>query len=161
MNNKQIKRVPVSGAIIVKNTGTGPKILLIRRSKTDTWGMIWEYPRGKCDKGDKTIIECLKREVKEETSLDVDVIKYLGKYSYIADQGTRISTQYNFLCKVKDLNQKVKLSFEHDGFKWISTEGEAELLVPSEMKKMISKIFDSLSVYDNIIEDKIKESLQL
>ncbi len=154
----KIKKIPVAAALIIKENINGiRKLLLIRRSKTDSWRMVWEYPRGKCDKGDKTLKDCLKREVKEETGLDVNIEKYLGKFKYVADNGTRISTQFNFLCTLKDKNQKVKLSFEHDGYKWISTLAEAELLVPSEMKKIISKILPGLSIYKKKENQKIEE----
>ena len=154
----KIKKIPVAAALIIKENNNGiRKLLLIRRSKTDSWGMVWEYPRGKCDKGDKTLGDCLKREVKEETGLDVDIKKYIGKFKYVADNGARISTQYNFLCTLKDKNQKIKLSFEHDGYKWISTLAEAELLVPDEMKKIISKILPGLSIYKRKDNEEIEE----
>lgn len=138
------KIVNVSGAIIIKNGEHNKKmLLLIQRSKEDHWPFIWEFPRGKCDKGDsKKLVECLKREVKEETGLDVIPIKYIDKYEYIADKGKRKSIQYNYLCKIKNENQKVKLSKEHDNFMWVESMGQCELLVPSEMKKTISRIFN-------------------
>lgn len=146
-----MKRIPVGGAIIIRKNEKGEEeLLLIRRSKTDHWGLIWEFPRGKVKPGED-IKEGLLREVKEETGLNVKIIKFIDKYKYIADNGTRISTQYNFLCKMIDPKQEVKLSFEHDEYRWIRTVGEAELLVPSEMKKTISKVLndeDRIVSYD-------------
>jgi len=152
--DKDVKKfVNVSGAVILKTNEEGTNsILLIRRSPTDHWKLIWEYPRGKCDKGDsKNLEKCLKREVKEETGLDVDIIKFIDQYEYIADHGTRKSTQFNFLCKMSNPKQKVKLSNEHDQYRWVSSVGEVELLVPSEMKKTISKV---LNTYDQIVNYK-------
>jgi len=149
--------IPVAAAVIIKEFDSGPKLLLIRRSKTDEWGMTWEFPRGKCDKGDKTIKDCLQREVKEETGLDIKILKYIDKYKYIADKGKRVSTQYNFLCEPIDKNQKVVLSSEHDGYKWVSSGGEVELLVPQEMKRIVSQVFNSLAIYDYIGIQKIEE----
>lgn len=148
--------IPVAAAVIVKQFVDGPKILLIRRSKTDTWGMVWEFPRGKCErsKGDKTVKDCLLREVKEETGLDIIVEKFIDKFKYTADNGNRISTQYNFLCRVEPNNQKVKLSFEHDGYKWITSGGEAELMLPGEMRRVISKVLETMPSYEfNGIEE--------
>jgi len=147
-DKKVTKFVNVSGAIILKqNEEEQNSILLIRRSPTDHWKLIWEYPRGKCS-SKENLEKCLKREVKEETGLDVDIIKYIDQYDYIADHGTRKSTQHNFLCKMSNPKQKVKLSFEHDQYKWVSSVGEVELLVPAEMKKTISKV---LNTYDQIV----------
>ncbi len=118
-------------------------ILLIRRSKTDTWGMTWEVPRGKCDFGPNESLEhCCKREIKEETGLDIEIVHLIDKFDYIADKGTRKSTQHNFLCRMKNPNQKIKLSKEHDDYKWISSVGEAELMLNPELKKTISKVLD-------------------
>jgi len=137
--DQDIKIVPVTGAIIVKkNIEDLWELLLIRRSAKDHWPFIWEFPRGKCTI-DKTLNSCLLREVKEETGLDVVLKRFIDKYEYLADQGTRKSIQFNFLCKMKDENQKIVLSKEHDEFKWVSSVGQVELLVPPEMKRTISK----------------------
>jgi 8-oxo-dGTP diphosphatase len=138
------KEVNVTGAVIIKNNEEETQsVLLIQRSKQDNWPNVWEFPRGKCDKGDKNKLEkCLKREVKEETGLDIEIVKFIDKYQYIADKGTRKTTQYNFLCKLINPKQKVKLSFEHQDYKWITSMGQIELLVPSEMKKTISKVLN-------------------
>ena len=141
------KRVNVAGGVIIKRGDKGEySVLLIRRSPTDHWKLHEEFPRGKCDFGpNEKIIPCLKREVKEETGLDVIPIKFIDKFSYLADKGTRLSTQYNFICKLKDPNQKIKLSNENDQHKWITTTGQAELSVMPEIKKTVSKAFDLLN----------------
>lgn len=142
--DKITKEVNVAGAVIIKINKEGThSVLLIQRSPTDHWKLVWEFPRGKCDKGDKNKLHsCLKREVKEETGLDIRILNYIDKYEYIADQGTRRSTQYNYLCKMDPPNQKVKLSKEHSDYKWVQSLGEVEILVPSEMKKTISKVLN-------------------
>lgn len=138
------KEVNVSGAVILQTNDEGTKsVLLIQRAHEDNWPDVFEFPRGKCDKGDKNKLEqCLKREVKEETGLDVEILEYIDKYEYLADEGKRKSTQYNFLCKLKNPNQEIKLSKEHQDYKWVQSVGEVELLVPSEMKKTISHVLN-------------------
>jgi len=141
-----IKKVNVSGGIIFKEQrGEKPALLLIQRSKDDHWPNFFEFPRGKCDNGpNEGLIACLKREVKEESGLDIIPLKLIDKFSYTADEGKRLSTQHNYLCKMKDPNQKVKLSKEHQGFQWITTPGEAELIVLPEMKRSIIKAFEMI-----------------
>jgi 8-oxo-dGTP diphosphatase len=158
--SKITKFIAVAGAVITKENNEGTmSVLLIRRSPTDHWKLIWEFPRGKMEKNEK-ILDALKREVKEETGLNVKIIKYIDKYEYIADQGTRKSTQYNYLCKIDPPNQNIKLSFEHDDFMWVSSIGEVELLVPSEMKKTISKVLNhdqQIVNYDMLQNKRIRE----
>jgi 8-oxo-dGTP diphosphatase len=151
------KEINVTGAVILKNNDEGTQsVLLIQRSKQDNWPNVWEFPRGKCDKGDKNKLEeCLKREVKEEVGLDVEIIEFIDKYEYIADKGKRKSTQFNFLCRMLDSKQKIKLSFEHQDYRWIDSVGECELLIPSEMKKTISKVLNQDEKI--VIYPKIKE----
>jgi len=143
-DDKVIKEVNVAGAVIVKNNEEGKQsVLLIKRAPDDHWPSVFEFPRGKCDKGDKNKLdECLKREVKEETGLKVEIQEYIDKYEYIADHGLRKSTQYNYLCKLDSPNQEIKLSKEHSEYKWVYSLGEIELLVPSEMKKTISHVLN-------------------
>ena len=150
----------VSGAIIIKKDEKGNDLLLlIKRAPEDNWPHVWEFPRGKCENKETKEI-CLKREVKEETGLDVDIIKFIDKYEYIADDGKRKSTQYNYLCRMKDPEQEVKLSFEHADYVWVSTFAQIELMVPVEMKKSIVKVFnidDKIVDYDKIKTQTIKE----
>jgi len=162
-----MKKVNVAGAIIIKMGDEGkPVVLLIQRSADDHWPLYWEIPRGKCDKGDDTnITKCLKREIKEETGLDIYPIKFVDKFQYVADNGKRVSTQYNFLCLMKNENQEVKLSKEHSNFKWVYSVGEVELLVNSELKRSIAKAFnyrEQIVNYDldNEVIQKIEESIR-
>jgi 8-oxo-dGTP diphosphatase len=143
-DEKVTKEVSVTGAVILKKNEEGKNsVLLIQRAADDHWPLVWEFPRGKCDKGDKDKLhECLKREVKEETGLKIEIGDFINKYEYIADQGTRKSTQYNYFCKLNPPNQEIKLSKEHDDFKWVQSVGEIELLVPTEMKKTISQVLN-------------------
>ena len=165
---KIVKKVNVAGALITKIGSNGETLLLmIRRSPKDHWPLHFEIPRGKCDQGSKEdTISCLKREVKEETGLDVRVVTFIDKFSYLADSGTRESTQYNYLCVMKNPKQPIKLSHEHDQYKWITSVGEAELLTLPEMKKTITKVLNldkrivDYPTNDFSGKEKIKEAIK-
>lgn len=141
----------VAAGIIVKEGDNGEKmVLLIQRAADDHWPLHFEFPRGKCDKGkNEDVHKCAVREIKEETGLDVNVEDFLGKFIYYADEGKRKSICYNYLCTLKNKNQKVKLSHEHEGYRWITQAGEAELMTHPDQKRYIEKI---LSV-DNPIKN--------
>src|SRR4030042_6070638 len=153
-----IKTIPVAGAVILrKNKELNVwEILLIRRTPQDRWPLHWEFPRGKCNSSDKNLQDCLKREVKEEVGLNVDIIRFIDKFEYLADGGTRKSTQYNFLCTLKDDKQPVVLGLsEHDMFKWVSSMGEVELLTLPDIKKTIVK---ALNVRKKLVDYPHKTS---
>ena len=48
------------------------KILIDRRKKGGEMGGLWEFPGGKIEPGE-TIKECIKREVKEELDIEIEV----------------------------------------------------------------------------------------
>ena len=55
------------------------KILLIKRAREPFRGE-WATPGGRIDDGE-TAEQCAKREMKEETGLDIEIIKLTGLYS--------------------------------------------------------------------------------
>jgi len=135
------KEIDVGGAVIFKKGEHGEVIfLIIKRAENDTWPNQWEIPRGKCDKIPKEkLIDCLKREVREEVGVSIKVISYLDKYTYIAGKGKRRSTQYNFLCSLDPPEQEIKLSKEHSEYQWITTIGESDLFVnPRELRDTLA-----------------------
>ena len=161
--------INVSAGIIYKEgDNQKPKILLIQRSVEDHYPLFYEFPRGKCDKGkNEDIHKCALREIKEETGLDVTIEKYLGKYFYYARGGKRKSICHNFLCKMKDPNQKIKLSNEHRTYKWITQVGEAALLVHPDQKRFVEMILSkdnsitSTPENDFTVNNKIEEYLKI
>lgn len=160
-----------AGVVIRNNPESGDQeLLLIQRAEDDNWPLRWEIPRGGCDKGphgrDEKILDCLKREVKEETGLDVKPIKFIDKFQYVADEGKRRSIQYNFLCRMINPNQQVQLSKEHRSYKWVKTMAEVQLLTPNkEIVTTVSKVFDDAGEIVNYpekqlsIEEKINRYL--
>jgi len=157
--------IDVACAVIMKvDEEDNKQLLVLQRAADDHWPLHYDLPRGKCDKPiGEDILHCLKRETKEETGLDIIVLKYIGQFDYEADEGKRISTQYNYLCKQKDPEQKVKLSKEHDSYKWIMSDGEAELLLLPEMKKMVLKVLNQkekiVGTPSTILQKSVEEFL--
>lgn len=134
-------RMNAAAAVIVRHDRDQKYILLIQRAKEDFFPNYYEFPRGKCDKPKgEDLRHCVIREVKEETGLNIIPVELIDTFQYLADRGTRLTTCYNFLCAMKDETQEVKLSKEHQDFRWISQVGEAELLLLPDQKKTVEKI---------------------
>jgi len=135
-----IERVKVAGAIIFKNFQTDKgKLLIIQRAKDDHWPNFWEIPRGKVE-DKENVKQGLLREVKEEVGIDIEPIRYFNKFSYVVKKNgipERVSTQYNFICKMKNEDDEIKLSHEHQNYKWISYDAEAELYLNAEIKQTV------------------------
>jgi 8-oxo-dGTP pyrophosphatase MutT (NUDIX family) len=65
--------VPAASAVVVDDEG---RVLLQRRLDNG----LWSLPGGTMEVGE-TIRQCVIREVKEETGLDIDVVSLVGIYS--------------------------------------------------------------------------------
>lgn len=73
--------INIVGANIIEEDG---KILLIQEGKSlKEWSGLWNFPAGKMDSKEK-IVDCAKRESREETGLEVESKYLVGIYqSYI------------------------------------------------------------------------------
>ena len=90
------------------------KILITKRKKEGLLGGLWEFPGGKINKNE-THKECIKREIKEELNIAVNIsnfiVKVNHKYSHFG------ITLYAYHCHYKKGEIKCNTS---DAFKWIS-----------------------------------------
>ena len=103
---KQVYPEPTVGALIVNKDG---KILL---AKSHKWFDKYTLPGGHIEVGE-TMEEAVKREVKEEVGLDVEVVGFLLMHEAIFAKEfwkKKHFIFFDFLCKVGD--QKVKLDNE-------------------------------------------------
>ena len=102
----QVYPEPTVGALIVNNEG---KILL---AKSPKWFDKYTLPGGHIEVGE-TMEQALKREVKEEVGLDVEVVEFLTMHEAIYSKEffrKRHFIFFDFFCRSGD--QQVKLDRE-------------------------------------------------
>ncbi len=109
------------------------KFLVIQRAKDDHFPLHWEFPRGSCDKGE-TMANCMMREVKEESGLDVVPQKYLGRTEYYSEKHDNMTHCHIFLAKAKSENIKINANgvHEHEQGKWLVPELVREKVLPDQ-----------------------------
>jgi 8-oxo-dGTP diphosphatase len=99
MKKKCLPQVAV-GAIIFKDE----RILLVKRAKPPAKGM-WAIPGGKIISGE-SMKEALKREIKEETNLDINIGEVVYVFDVMEyDEDKQLSFHYviiDFECTYKD-----------------------------------------------------------
>ena len=93
-------------------------MLLLKRSNTETHSGIWGIPGGKLEPAENPF-EGLKREVAEETALEIEILNPLRVHHFKNQEGRTI-TLISFYCTYA--GGKVNLNEEHDEFKWVSVE---------------------------------------
>lgn len=103
------KQIHVSCAIIQEKN----RVLAVQRSEQMSLPLKWEFPGGKIEKNE-TPEECLRRELKEELVLDVQVGEALKPMTYAYRTFTVIL--YPFICVIKTGEMVLN---EHAAFVWL------------------------------------------
>lgn len=84
------------------------------------------------------LISGLRREMKEESGLDVDVLYPLKAVSYYLDpENPRESYGVFYICKQKDEGQEVSVSNEHSDYKWVAFDGLEQLKITNFLKSLL------------------------
>ena len=97
------QRPRITAAVLVEKDG---KFLLAERNK-ENYNGYWVIPGGGVKFGE-TIQDAAVRELKEETNLDVDIIKFIGYKEIINVPGNYHSVVFYHLAKPKHTNIKAK-----------------------------------------------------
>ena len=118
------KTVKVAAALIKKDR----RVFAAQRKKGE-WKGFWEFPGGKIEEGE-TAEDALKREIKEELGVEVDVKRQIADVKY--EYSDFLLLMRCFLCEIK--SGKITL-FEHEagGFFLISELKNARLLPADEI----------------------------
>ena len=110
---------------------------------TDANGEGLDFPGGKIQEGEKDLAESLKREVREEVNLEIDVgkpfitwhnafpahHKYAGKKVYLV----------GFNCKY--ISGDVSLSDEHNKFRWVNKDNYMKVDDVTSYFEILDKYF--------------------
>ena len=100
----------VVAAIIIKDD----KYFIAQRNRNKHMGLSWEFPGGKVEKGE-TFEFALKREIKEELNIEINIKNKLGEENY-QDDKINVKLHY-FICSYA--NGDINLS-EHENSAWIT-----------------------------------------
>lgn len=100
----------------------------------------WDFPKGNIEKGEK-IEETVRREVKEETGIEdlkfIEGFKENIKYFYKL-KGENIFKIVTFLL-AETKTKKIKISWEHIGYKWLPYEEALKQLTFENAKEILKK----------------------
>ncbi|MEG1630426.1 MAG: (deoxy)nucleoside triphosphate pyrophosphohydrolase [Erysipelotrichaceae bacterium] len=130
-----MKTIKVVAAIIKKDN----QILIAQRLKGDFEG-LWEFPGGKIEANESSQA-ALKREIKEEMELNIEVGKQLISVHHTYEKF--ILNMKCFLCSLVDTNI---ILHDHKAIKWINIDIDIDSIrwVPADIKvmKAIQKEFN-------------------
>jgi 8-oxo-dGTP diphosphatase len=139
-----VQKVIVAGIVTHKG-----KILIVQRSSDeDVFPNLWELPSGKREPFEKSQ-DGLVREVKEETGLDVEIVRPVDVFEFRVEKESEIrdATQISFLVKPLGV-PKVKLSSEHQNYSWITRSEINKYNISEKTKGVILKAFELKGLAD-------------
>lgn len=131
-----MKKICSAGVIVYRINESVIEYLLLHYL-----GGHWDFPKGKMEPGE-TKQETALRELHEETGIITTLDSHFEEsFNYIFRDRDRIVTEktvYFFLSQV-GLDQKVKLSFEHQLYSWLDFDQAMYRLTYDNAKKVLEK----------------------
>jgi 8-oxo-dGTP diphosphatase len=129
------------------------RVLVLTRSKherkeSDMYG--WDFPGGGLEPGE-TVMDGLTREVREETGLNVKVISPAYIYDELTDD--RHLVIMKFACCYP--SGTIRLSSEHDAYRWVEMRTLAKEPFPEWMKEEIRRAYRMYQLFCNETEVNI------
>lgn len=130
-------QIPITtvGALIYNHSG---EILIIRTHK---WSDLWGIPGGKVKFGEPCEA-ALRREIKEETALDVDRIEFVLVQDCIHSKEFYRDAHFvlmNYCCVAKP-DQAVALNDEAEEFQWMRPEAALQLPLNTPTRVLIEAV---------------------
>jgi 8-oxo-dGTP diphosphatase len=127
------------GAIIVRDE----QVLLVRRSNPPMQGE-WSIPGGLVETGETTR-EAIIREVREETGLDIEVVKLAEVFERIVrDPDSRVQYHYvliDYVCRAT--TGEAHADSDVSEVRWVNTDRLEKLAVAPETCEVIRKALNS------------------
>lgn len=106
--------VPAVGAVIIRDN----HILLVKRGSAPSYGK-WSVPGGHVELGE-TMEEALKREVLEETGIDINITRLAGAYDLIVRNEKNIEYHYVIIeFMAEALSDEIKAGSDALECRWV------------------------------------------
>lgn len=130
-------RYTIIAKVVVWNSDG--KVLVLRRSKTDTRRpLTWDLPGGLVEYGEHPRLAAI-RETEEEAGIKLDGVRVVDVDSLVREGEYVISLI--FTAEVDD--PKVRVSWEHDQYKWVEQEELLDLDIPRKYKQAVKMIAEA------------------
>lgn len=99
----------------------------------------WEFVKGHIEQGE-TEKETIMRELEEETAItDASIITgFSEKYDYYFTSGSKKIHKFVICYLIESNTKKVRLSYEHIGYKWLPFKKAIEKLTYDNAKRILT-----------------------
>lgn len=109
------------------------QLLFLKRSAKSSRPGGWDFPGGGLEKEEP--IEGIKREAREEANIEITDIKPTVLVTHDREEPSMRTLIIGYVGRLE--SGEVKLSFEHDEFKWLSIEEALKVDLPEGHRKFL------------------------
>jgi acetyl-CoA carboxylase carboxyl transferase subunit beta len=104
---------PTAGGIVVDDQG---RILLVKRAH-DPYGGTWDVPGGFLEEAEDAV-DALRREVREETGLEVEPVEFLGVWMDRYDGDSTAEATLNLYWTARAVSGEPQAADDVDDLRW-------------------------------------------
>lgn len=121
---RRVRDAVAAGGVVVRDGPEGPEVILAGRHRDNTW----VFPKGTPD-AHEDIEQTALREVREETGLDVRILRPLGTTEYwFATSRERIHKVVHFFLMEAVGGDTSRHDREYDEIRWVSVDEARRML---------------------------------
>jgi 8-oxo-dGTP diphosphatase len=115
------------------------RVLVCQRKKNSRYELKWEFPGGKIESGE-SLLDCVKRELREELSIDVETIGVMTSQVNRYDDGGEFEVTYCFVQRFT--GRPVNNAFEE--IRWVTPTELLSMDILEGNRSFVSKLDESM-----------------
>lgn len=128
--------ISVVAAVIEKDG----KVLIARR-KSPFMGYLWEFPGGKLE-DNESLEECLKREIREELAIEIEVGPLVSLNKHVLNCQSAIAL---YAYRARYLSGSINLK-DHDEIKWVEPEDLTKYDFPDPDRLIAKEVMNTFAL---------------
>lgn len=125
--------VRAAGGIVTRTNGSDLEVVVIHRPRRSDWS----FPKGHLDPGETDLVAA-RREVGEETGLDVRPVRELGEVNYEVDGRPKGVRFWEF--RAVDVDAPFAPDDEVDDARWVNVRTAHDLLTHASDRDLLGKV---------------------
>jgi 8-oxo-dGTP pyrophosphatase MutT (NUDIX family) len=131
----RVRDALAAGGVVLRGTGEEIEVVIAGRDSDRTW----VFPKGTPDRGE-TIEETAIREVREESGLDVEIVRPIGAIDYwFAVPGERVHKIVHFFLMRSNGGDVSRHDHEYDDVRWVTVADARRLLTYDTYRDMLER----------------------
>ena len=135
----RVRDAIAAGGVVMRGSEDAREVIVAGRESDRTW----VFPKGTPDRGE-TIEETALREVREESGLDVDIVRPIGTIDYwFAVPGERVHKIVHFFLMRPRGGDVSRHDHEYDEVRWVPVAEARRMLTYDTYRDMLDRAIDA------------------